>query len=95
MLFRSRRLFGIEQTNQCFGDSLTLCPLGTSSNPLALSLFAAESLVRDYLNGRTLPTALHSAVVRMAESRLMDGLMPVLDETLRRDIDSGAIASSP
>jgi hypothetical protein len=89
------RLSGIEQTNPCFGDSLTLCPSGTSRNPLALFLFAAESLVRDYLNGRTLPTALHSAVVRMAESRLMDGLMPVLDETLCREIDGGAIASPP
>ena len=62
---------------------------------MALSLFAAESLVGDYLDGRLMPTALHDAVVQMAETRLRDGLMPVLDETMCRDIDGGATTSSP
>ena len=57
---------------------------------MALSLFAAECLVRDYLNGRTLPKVLHSAVVQAVEARLVGGLMPVLTETLCSEMDSEA-----
>lgn len=57
---------------------------------MALSLFAAEALVGDYLNGRTLPDPLHSSVVRTVETRLIDGKIPVLDENLRKEIDSKA-----
>ena len=53
---------------------------------------AAEALVSDYLNGRTLPPILHGAVVWMAAARLTSGKRPVLDETLRTDIDNQAIS---
>ncbi|MDM0037508.1 hypothetical protein QTH89_13870 [Variovorax sp. J22G21] len=62
---------------------------------MALSLFAAESIVGDYLDGRILPAALHDSVVRMAEARLRDGSMPVLNETMCRDIDAGATTPPP
>ena len=59
---------------------------------MTTSEFAAESLVRAYLGGRTMPAIMHSAVVWMAQKRLVGGKMPVLDETLRSDIDNQAIA---
>lgn len=62
---------------------------------MSLSLFAAETLVLDYLNGRVLPSALHRAVVLAAETRLMNGLMPVLDETLCTEMEDHATASPP
>jgi hypothetical protein len=58
---------------------------------MSLALFAAESLVRDFLDRRTLPP-LHWAVVRAVEARLVGGLMPVLDETLCTTMDSAATA---
>ena len=56
------------------------------------SELAADALVRDYLNGRFLPKILHGAVVWAAERRLSSGKVPVLDETLRHDIDNQACA---
>lgn len=56
------------------------------------SELAADALVRDYLNGRSLPRILHGAVVWAAERRLSSGKLPVLDETLRHDIDYQACA---
>lgn len=53
----------------------------------------AESLVRIYLDGRTMPRVLQDAVVWVVASRLTSGEDPVLDETLRGDIDNHAIAS--
>ena len=53
---------------------------------------AAEALVRAHLNGRTLPPILYDAVVWMAAARLTSGKRPVLDETLRTDIDTQAIS---
>ncbi|MGO4396128.1 hypothetical protein AB4Z46_32705 [Variovorax sp. M-6] len=57
-----------------------------------MSLFweAAEALVADYLNGRTLPEAVHKAAVQAARTRLLNGDVPILDEKLRSDIDSEA-----
>lgn len=52
---------------------------------------AAEALVRAHLNGRSLPPILHGAVVWMAAARLTSGKRPVLDETLRTDIDNQTI----
>jgi hypothetical protein len=57
---------------------------------MALFLEAAEALVADYLNGRTLPEVLHKAAVQAARTRLMEGKMPVLDETLCSNIDREA-----
>lgn len=51
----------------------------------------ADALVHTYLNGRTLPSILHSAVVWVVEKRLSSGKLPVLDATLMADIDSQAI----
>jgi hypothetical protein len=62
---------------------------------MALSLFAAECLVRDYLNGRTLPEVLHSAVVQAVEARLVGGLVPVLTETLCSEMDKRSIRDGP
>jgi len=59
---------------------------------MSLSLFAAETLVLDYLDGRVMPCALHRAAVLAAETRLVNGLVPVLDETLRAKIEEGATA---
>ncbi|CAN7323698.1 hypothetical protein LJR290_001718 [Variovorax sp. LjRoot290] len=56
------------------------------------SEFTADAMVRVYLRGRTLPEVLHAAVVWVAEARLSSGRMPVLDQTLRTDIDNQAIA---
>jgi hypothetical protein len=56
------------------------------------SEFSADALVRVYLRGRTLPEILHGAFVWVAEKRLTSGKVPVLDETLRTDIDNQAIA---
>lgn len=56
------------------------------------SEFAADSLVRAYLRARTLPEAVHRAVVSMAHTRLLAGRMPVLDAMLRSDIDKQATA---
>ncbi|MDM0113640.1 hypothetical protein QTI66_15890 [Variovorax sp. J22R133] len=55
---------------------------------MSLVLFAANALVGSYLNGRQLPDALLSTVVRAVEVRLIDGKTPVLDESLRKLIDS-------
>jgi hypothetical protein len=57
---------------------------------MALSLFAAKALLRDYLNGRSLPDPLLNSVVQAVESRLIEGKMPVIHEELRRQIDSEA-----
>ncbi|MDM0109581.1 hypothetical protein QTH97_31980 [Variovorax sp. J22R24] len=62
---------------------------------MSLSLFAAESLVRDFLNGRTLPTALHAAVVQAVEARLVGGLIPVLEEPLCKTMDDAATSPPP
>ena len=62
---------------------------------MSLSLFAAESLVRDFLDGRTLPTALHNAVVLAVEAGLVGGRLPVLDETLCRAMNDYATAPPP
>ena len=59
---------------------------------MSLSLFAAETLVLDYLNGRVMPCALHRAAVLAAETRLVNGLVPVLDETLCAMIEEVATA---
>lgn len=60
---------------------------------MSLSLFAAECIVHDYLQGRSLPRIFHIAAVHLAESRLMSGDLPVLCETLCREIDDEATAS--
>jgi hypothetical protein len=65
-------------------------PPGAWSHPIALFMFAAECLVHDYLNGRTMPTLVHRRVVRIVEARLVDGTLPVLDHDLCRDVDSEA-----
>lgn len=57
---------------------------------MALFLEAAEALVADYLNGRTLPEVEHKAAVQAARTRLIEGKMPVLDETLCSNIDREA-----
>jgi hypothetical protein len=59
-------------------------------NAMTTSEFAAESLVRTYLNGRTMEPILFRAVVWRAEKRLTSGMMPVLDATMRTDIDNQA-----
>lgn len=59
---------------------------------MSLSLFAAETLVLDYLNGRVMPCTLHRAAVLAAEIRLVNGLMPVLDEALCAKIEEAATA---
>lgn len=57
---------------------------------MTTSEFAAESLVRSYLSGRTMEPVLFRAVVWMAEKRLAGGMMPALDTTMRTDIDNQA-----
>ena len=60
---------------------------------MSLSRFAADALVRRYLDGRALPARLHDAVLSVAERRLIAGEMPVIDAALRRDIDDALVAS--
>ena len=60
---------------------------------MTTSEFAADSLVRTYLGGRTLEPIHFRAVVWMAERRLPSGMMPVLDATMRTDIDNQAGAA--
>ena len=59
---------------------------------MSLSLFAAETLVLDYLNGRVMPDAPHRAFVLALETRLVNGLVPLFDETLCAEIDKEATA---
>ena len=54
------------------------------------SQFTAESLLRTYLSGRSMPKILRDAVVWAIEARLARGDTPTLDETLRADIDNHA-----
>ncbi|QNK67230.1 hypothetical protein [Variovorax sp. PAMC26660] len=56
------------------------------------SQFTAESLLRTYLNGRSMPKILCDAVVWAIEARLISNETPTLDETLRLDIDNHAVA---
>jgi hypothetical protein len=69
-----------------------IAPFEAWSHAITSSKFAAESLVRAYLYGRTLPEIQRSADVWVAEKRLIDGKMPVLDQTLRSDLDNQAVA---
>ena len=55
---------------------------------MSLFLEAAEALVADYLNGRSMPEAAHKAAVQEARTRLLNGQVPILDETLSSYIDS-------
>jgi hypothetical protein len=59
---------------------------------MGLSTEAAEALVAGYLAGRTLPPAVHKAVVLAARARLIDGDVLVLDEMLCIVIDRGVDA---
>jgi hypothetical protein len=56
------------------------------------SQFTAESLLCTYLNGRSMPKILRDAVVWVIEARLASNETPILDETLRIDIDNHAVA---
>ena len=62
---------------------------------MSLSLFAAETLVNDYLNGRVLPEAVHGAVVLTTGERLIRGLVPVLNKALCAEIEKHATATPP
>lgn len=62
---------------------------------IALFLYAAEALVGDYLNGRILPTMLHTCVVQLVRARLAEGKMPVLDPILCQRIDEKAMMAEP
>lgn len=55
------------------------------------SQFTAESLLRTYLSGRSMPKILRDAIVWSIEVRLARGDTPTLDETLRTDIDNHAV----
>lgn len=57
---------------------------------MALLLFAANMLVLDYLDGRMVPSALYCRVVNAVETRLLDGVTPVLDDALCSEIDQYA-----
>ena len=67
-----------------------LRPQGLGRYVMSLFFAAAEALIADYLNGRTLPEAVHKAVVLAARTRLLHGEEPVLDEALCSDIDREA-----
>ncbi|MGJ7508650.1 hypothetical protein [Variovorax sp. GT1P44] len=62
---------------------------------MPLSLFAAETLVQDYLNGRVLPELLHCAVVMTVKGRLVNGQVPVMDEALCAQVEEHATALPP
>jgi hypothetical protein len=49
-------------------------------------------MVLDYLNGRVMPCALHRAAVLAAGTRRVNGLVPMLDETLCAKIEEAAAA---
>ncbi|MNL26134.1 hypothetical protein D3C87_1476460 [compost metagenome] len=55
------------------------------------SQLTAESLLRSYLSGRSMPKILRDAVVWAIEVRLTRGDAPTLDATLRIDIDNHAV----
>lgn len=57
---------------------------------MPLSLFAAETLVVDYLDGRVLPREVRGKVVLEARARLVSGQLPVLGEALRANIENYA-----
>jgi hypothetical protein len=60
---------------------------------MALSLFVAQAVLEDYLNGRSLPETLRDALVHSVESRFIDGTTPVLDRALCESIDDAVDTS--
>ena len=62
---------------------------------MALFLEAAEALVAAYLHGCIVPEDVHKAAVQAARTRLIDGKMPVLGETLCCDLDPEASEPIP
>jgi hypothetical protein len=83
-------MYDIARISNGFRSTVPVRPPSAWSNAMTTSEFAAESLVRTYLKGRIMDPILFSAVVWMAEKRLTSGMMPVLDATMRTDIDNQA-----
>jgi hypothetical protein len=61
-----------------------------SSTAIALFHYAAEALIDKFLDGRTLPETTRSSAVSIVRMRLIEGWVPVLDNTLRALIDEAA-----
>ena len=57
---------------------------------MTTSEIAAQVLVRDYLDGRSMDAFMFAAAVWMAHKRLTSGQVPTLDRRLCDDIDSQA-----
>jgi CheY-like chemotaxis protein len=60
---------------------------------MTTSNVAAQVLVRAYLRGRSMDDFMFAAAVDTVAGRLVRGIVPVLDQALRRDIDSHASAA--
>ena len=60
---------------------------------MALTTFAAQAVLGDYLNGRKIADPLHHRIVQSVGARLLDGSTPVLDRALCKEIDRAADAS--
>lgn len=54
---------------------------------------AASAVVHAYLHGRMMPALLRGAIVWAVDKRISAGTLPLLDETLRNDIDNHAVAA--
>lgn len=61
------------------------------NNPCDIAADAAESALRAYLHGRTMPPILYGAILWAVQMRLAEGKLPVLDEILANDIDNHAV----
>lgn len=57
---------------------------------MELSSQMAHDLVMAYLSGRTMPDILYEAVVEVARRRILNGEFPVLNRTMKSDIDNQA-----
>lgn len=58
---------------------------------IALFQYAAEALIHGYLAGRILPEATHRKAVHVVEQRLIKGMLPLLDASLKTTIDDLAV----
>ena len=86
---RARRFAGAQTPAVRKLSIFAFPPLGAV--PIALFRYAAEALVREYLEGRWLSEALRGQAVRTVQMRLIQGWLPLLDDSLRAQIDAVAV----
>jgi hypothetical protein len=85
-------MFDIGQTT--VGEGRTLANSPYHETAIALFQFAAEAVIHDFLDGRTLAEPLRSTAVSTVRARLIHGWLPLLDDALRARIEEAARRSA-